>query len=1189
MSPLYARYFDWESYPHLAALAFLQPPGTRRSLESFSDGEVNDILAQLSRSLDTWLPGRDHGAGTLGRSAVKADTRGPSLPEFAPGELHGVPTLPQDYQPRADLLEQFKTELLGEGSGSVAITTGQALGLHGSGGTGKSVMAAALAYDADIRQAFPQGIYWVTVGEARRNVEAGQQQLADWIGCDISHCRTNRDRREELLAAFAECRCLVIVDDVWSAQAAVLLDISGPYARVVYTTRHENLLSHPEVKARPLVVSRYAAHEALAFLAQATGEELPLPPDAERVALFTNGVVLSLSLAAGAFRHGLGWADLARRFHDSSRLYPDDLDGNLRAMTVGVSMLTPETFKRYCDLVVFPRDTLIPVETIHRFWTYLGVGKPDDLLMEFHRSGLLQLDGPAVRFHDDQLFYLQATASAQVGRHADLLESFRTPTDRWSDLDPREPYMWDHLVDHLIAAVEMGEAEALACDVTWIARRWAIGSAGAVEHDMTLLCELLELSDRHRAQRLRRRLAQVAHLFASLSSTASIANTLAIFAIDVGVDVHPLQELSGGLWLEPSPPSVLGSDSLVKVFSGHKGAVNAVVGLALGVRHRIASGGSDSTVRIWDQQAPDSESIVLAKHRGAVRSLTVAVLHGNEWLVSAGDDRHILLWDLEDLEAPPFDLHRHTSSVLALAALEGSDIFFLASGGEDRTVRLWYREDLERPPLVLQRHTDAIVAITAGVDEAGIVLGTASRDGKRILWRETSSGLVGPLAVRSNQPSVRAGACVLHGPDGLLAASSNSNGVLLRHIGGPDTPVRSIGPLSAGVSALATVPRGEVDGLVIGCDDGAVHRWDWSMEGDRVQSFRGHTGAVHDVSAITADGLRLVSASEDASARVWDPSLGDQTASAAGTRISRLTAIAITPNPGARQLITAAADRRIAAWDVLHGSQTVLYEHSAPVRALDVFGSDTRHWLTLGDDNGQAWIVDLRAAEPIARELPGAHVGPIRSIASAFRAGRWYVVSAGHDRQVHLRAPDGTETWTLAGRHSGRILDTVTTLVDGSPIVVTAGADGRVQYWEPFTARSATVFTDFGGPQANALCCFDLDDVPWLAAGLSDGGVDCWPVETPEERLHLARESASSVVSLAWLRTCGGVLAVLDADAILEVWEPRPARLLARVRVGDRGLAVCSDEATDSLFLAYDAAWLRLQVRRRAVIAQDRG
>ena len=52
------------------------------------------------------------------------------------------------------------------GDASVAIASGEeAVGIQGMGGIGKSVLAAAIARDPEVRQAFPGGVYWLTIGQ----------------------------------------------------------------------------------------------------------------------------------------------------------------------------------------------------------------------------------------------------------------------------------------------------------------------------------------------------------------------------------------------------------------------------------------------------------------------------------------------------------------------------------------------------------------------------------------------------------------------------------------------------------------------------------------------------------------------------------------------------------------------------------------------------------------------------------------------------------------------------------------------------------------------------------------------------------------------------------------------------------------------------------------------------------------
>src|SRR5208283_1399643 len=81
------------------------------------------------------------------------------------GKLHGVPDLPPHYLPREADLADLKQKLLAGGA-NVGITgRSSAVGVQGMGGIGKTVLAAALAHDSEVRQAFADGIYWLTIGQ----------------------------------------------------------------------------------------------------------------------------------------------------------------------------------------------------------------------------------------------------------------------------------------------------------------------------------------------------------------------------------------------------------------------------------------------------------------------------------------------------------------------------------------------------------------------------------------------------------------------------------------------------------------------------------------------------------------------------------------------------------------------------------------------------------------------------------------------------------------------------------------------------------------------------------------------------------------------------------------------------------------------------------------------------------------
>jgi hypothetical protein len=167
-------------------------------------------------------------------AAVKAGSQG--------GELFGVPALPPGYLAREELAEVINTVIAVQ-SGAVGLTGEvSAIGLHGQGGIGKSVLAAAVARDEGIRDRFPDGVYWVTVGE-KADVLGVQLELLARLGTRDRTPRTLIEARDALREVLSERRALVVVDDVWSDTAALAFRVTGPQGRVLYTSRDPQALT----------------------------------------------------------------------------------------------------------------------------------------------------------------------------------------------------------------------------------------------------------------------------------------------------------------------------------------------------------------------------------------------------------------------------------------------------------------------------------------------------------------------------------------------------------------------------------------------------------------------------------------------------------------------------------------------------------------------------------------------------------------------------------------------------------------------------------------------------------------------------------------------------------------------------------------------------------------------------------
>jgi len=179
------------------------------------------------------------------------------------GELFGVPGLPPGYVVRAELAGLVEAVVAVDG-GAVGLTAEvAAVGLHGQGGIGKSVLAAALARDEGIRCRFPDGVYWVRVGE-RPDVLAVQLDLLGRLGARGSTPRTVTDAAAELREVLEQRRVLLVVDDVWSPDAARAFRVTGPRGRVVYTSRDPAVPAGAGARPHPVGVLSPAAARALA-------------------------------------------------------------------------------------------------------------------------------------------------------------------------------------------------------------------------------------------------------------------------------------------------------------------------------------------------------------------------------------------------------------------------------------------------------------------------------------------------------------------------------------------------------------------------------------------------------------------------------------------------------------------------------------------------------------------------------------------------------------------------------------------------------------------------------------------------------------------------------------------------------------------------------------------------------------
>ena len=561
--------------------------------------------------------------------------------------LHGVPGQRPNYLRRQEYLDQLKEKVLGRSDQAIGITgvasQGERVGLHGMGGIGKTVLAIDLVNDDEVRRAFPDGIFWLTLGQTIEPLRL-QGELAAYVAGEAKAFATVNEARDQLRQLFDGKSCLLVLDDLWRLQDAEPFDVLGPRSRLLITTRDADLLV--ALGARELPLDLLSEDLALELLASWSGRpRAELPEAARKVAANCGYLPLALALAGARVQGGTSWEDVLSALENGRLEFLDHPYGSVfGSLRLSTEALSAAERGRYFELGVFPEDADIPVAAICTLWRHTGGMSPDasrDLLHRLHRKALLTLhdDGSGISFHDLQHDFLRLNIASLVDAHTALVDAYQAGAlPGWAN-GPDDGYFFQHLPRHLFAADRFDELRALLCDYDWLsAKLRSTGIIGvladydlvAQDRDLALIQQALQLSIPALVYDRSRLPGQLLGRLRGMTG-AAIATLLA------GAEKGP-----GRLWLRPrfaslTPPG----GPLRQILIGHTSAVCAVAFLPDGCR--ALSGSGDYTLRLWDL-ATGQTLRTLEGHAGSV-SAVVMMADGSRAL-SGSWDKTLRSWDL---------------------------------------------------------------------------------------------------------------------------------------------------------------------------------------------------------------------------------------------------------------------------------------------------------------------------------------------------------------------------------------------------------------------------------------------------------------------------------------------------------------------------------------------------------------
>ncbi|MFC8615538.1 NB-ARC domain-containing protein, partial [Micromonospora purpureochromogenes] len=572
------------------------------------------------------------------------------------------------------------------GSGPVAV-----MGMHGTGGFGKTTLAVWLCHQPRVRERFAGGLLWATVGEHVTGAE-----LADRINDLVEQLTDARPgftdplqagfRLGELLDSQPD-PVLLVLDDIWTEDQLKPFLAGGTQCRRLVTTRQRWLL--PDAGNVP--VDEMNPAQAAALLTR----DVPGAPMVlvKHVLAATGRWPVLLDLANRALARSVGYGTAADRALGDmlERLTTDgprtfDMDNPTHrshavgaTVRAGLDLLPATAADRLAELAIFAEDTDIPIIVLELLWaatgglTGSGVRRVCEALADLSLLLAYRADLGTIRLHDvirsyllhgigtprlEELHGLLLDTAAQV-LPISATGAADAPSKAWWLLPERYGYLTSHLAAHLAGAGRREELTATVTDLRWVAARLSRHGPAAVDAD------LAHVAHSPTAASLARAIRQNAHLLTPIEPPHALGAVLAnrldgIPALESLLNRYlpalPLPRLANR-WRRSDQPH----PALLRTLTGHPDAIGALAVAPDGTW--LASASADGTIRIWDP-ATGACRHTLTDHTSAVSALAVAP--NGTWLASGSDDGTVRIWD-PATGACRHTLTDHTSAVSALA------------------------------------------------------------------------------------------------------------------------------------------------------------------------------------------------------------------------------------------------------------------------------------------------------------------------------------------------------------------------------------------------------------------------------------------------------------------------------------------------------------------------------------------
>ena len=366
--------------------------------------------------------------------------------------------------------------------------------------------------------------------------------------------------------------------------------------------------------------------------------------------------------------------------------------------------------------------------------------------------------------------------------------------------------------------------------------------------------------------------------------------------------------------------------------------------------------------------------------------------------------------ELSKPNIPPTDEYPKTGSKAAIAAanaitvlnaarvnLSGKDFEGVHIANAVLSNALLTRTNLSKADLRNVKLNDAILdySTIAGCNADGLELGQKpfikvpgiecfgmSHDGKRALT--VTSHHVCPFDLETGKVLAPLFKCKRSGVDSIALSNDGiwavTQGLNCAQLWNCENREESYSfPHDDNVTSVALTPDGKK--ALSGSEDKTVRLWD-CQTGEEIHIFRGHIREINSV-ALSTDGKRALSGSSDNSVRLWDCQTGEQIKILEMLHRDVVSSVAFSPD--GKRVLSGSWDKSVRLWDCQTGEMIKTFEgHEGNVNSV-AFSPDGK-WVLSGSDDTTVRLWDCVTGD-LLTTFPG-HNGGVYKVAFS-PDGKW--------------------------------------------------------------------------------------------------------------------------------------------------------------------------------------------------------